>query len=66
MEGVSYEIGVARAREKQAQGIADPVVFRKILLDAVALRDALRESAENGNLEEALVNHLNGFLSVWD
>lgn len=66
MEGVSYEIGVQRAREKQAQGIVDPVAWKKILLDAVVLRDALRESAENGNLEEALVDHLNGFLSVWD
>lgn len=66
IEGVSHEIGVQRAREKQAQGIADPVEWQQTLLKCAEMRDALRMHAENGNLEEALANHLDGFLSAWD
>lgn len=65
-EGVSYEIGKQRAREQQAKGIDNPDGFRQILLNAVLMRDALREQAKDGNLEEALVKHLDGYLSCWD
>jgi hypothetical protein len=65
-EGVSYEIGVQRAREKQAERGNNPTDIRQLLLDCVAIRDAMRATAKDGNLEETLANHLDGFLSVWD
>lgn len=66
MEGVSYEQGAAHAKKQQAQGVGNTPEHQRILLMAVQVRDALRESERKSAVEQAIEEHLNGYLAQWD
>lgn len=80
MTDMGYTQGKRHAQRQQALGIrpttivpyvvegreASSVPFADVLLVATQLRDGLRQAECRSEIEDAMMEHLNGWLSQWD
>lgn len=78
--GLNYAQGKRHAQKQQAQGMkpttivpfvvegreASSVPLADVLLVAVQLRDGLRQTENRSEIEDAMMEHLDGWLSQWD
>lgn len=65
-DDISYDLGVQAARQRQVERAQDRSDWPNVLLEAVKIRDALKSKPGRDDIEEALLQHFNGFLSAWD